>query len=59
MNEQIIQIRNIRALCRLMTEQYESFLRLISDKLDELEAECLAANDNSCMSDEEGNNGSK
>ena len=59
MNEKIVQIRNIRALCRLMTEQHESILRLISDKLDELEAECLAANDNSCISGEEGNSGSK
>jgi hypothetical protein len=29
-------VKEIRALCRLMVEQQENILRLISDKLDEL-----------------------
>jgi len=33
------QVRDIRALCRLLIEQQENVMLLISDKLDELEAD--------------------
>ena len=38
MSEHIKQIKDIRALCRLMFEQQEIVLIFISNKLDELEA---------------------
>ena len=36
---QIMQLHEIRQLCRSMMEQQEDFLRLISDKLDMLEVD--------------------
>ena len=38
MTAQAKQVNAIKELCKLMLEQQESVLRLISDKLDELEA---------------------
>ena len=43
------QVRDLRALCQLLVEQQEGLLRLISDKLDELEADLSASG-----ADEEG-----
>ena len=53
MNEHVKQVRNLRTLCQLMVEQQENVLRLISDKLDEFEAEILSLSninkDTSCI----------
>jgi DNA-binding ferritin-like protein len=43
-SEQIEQVRNLREICRLMVEQQEKMLKLISDKLDELEADLSDSN---------------
>ena len=46
MSEHVKQIKDIRALCRLMFEQQEIVLIFISNKLDELEASFSDSDEN-------------
>lgn len=52
MNNQVKQIRMIRSLCKLLVEQQEGVLGLISDMLDEFEAEALNMG-NTCENSQE------
>jgi hypothetical protein len=57
MSAQVKQVRDLRALFQLMTQQQEGILMHISDKLDEIEA-CFSALDSlTSNSDADGTEG--